>query len=374
MPTPGGSVPALVRRLRSGGVAQQLQALNALQTACKGKPEACRAAAAEGAIPLVVRLLNSSVATVAAAAAAVLLDMGGTALELRQAMLAAGTLPALVPMFGSNSEEAQASAANALMMLCHNDAEVTRAAAAAGGIPAAVQLLCSGNKTALYPSVGLLSYFSKQQSNEVGAALDADARAIPMLVRLLDPARQRDKELQTGAAGTLAATVKGSRQVALACIEAGALPRLTQLAQAAHQGLRDNSMVALCTLAAECPAEVAAERGAIPAMMQIMGSDANAGMMIQAVQSLSSAAAGSPQRSQGQAITEAGGIEALQYLRNHTSPEVREHAGRALARLGPAAAGTERVAPARRVCAAEGCVATRGLKRCARCGTVRYCR
>lgn len=370
----------LVRRLRSSDFEQQLQALDSLNAACRGGPEACQAAAAAGAIPLVVRLLRSRKPAVQATAACALHKMGECAEELLPEMRAAGALPALVALLRSSSDPAQTLAACALSTLCYRNVEATQAAAAAGGIPAAVQMLCSGSKEAVAAALGLLSSFSTRHSEEVSAAVGANARAIPRLVRLLDPARQRTAKVVSSAVSTLSVSALWSKELALACIEAGALPRLAQLAGAADEVFNPGS--ALFSLAKQCPAETAAEPSTIPALVHIMESSRGAPALIQAAQGLYCLAAGSPQRSQ--AITEAGGSTALVRLQYHANPEVRAHAGRALAELQAAAelhaaaradpAGAARMSSSRRVCAAEGCVATRGLKRCARCSAVRYCR
>ena len=78
----------LVRRLPSSSCEQQLQALSTLTAACIGRPETTsRAAAAAGAIPVLVRLLRSSSAQVQAAAANAIEVVGESAAELRPAML-----------------------------------------------------------------------------------------------------------------------------------------------------------------------------------------------------------------------------------------------------------------------------------------------
>ncbi|KAL4421203.1 hypothetical protein ABPG77_010078 [Micractinium sp. CCAP 211/92] len=272
----------LVRRLRSGNIALQIQALNTLEAVCKGSPVTSRAAASAGAIPVLVRLLRSSPSVIQATAVVSLTTLLESASELPAAVLAAGALPLLVALMRSST---------------------------------------------------------------------------------LD-----------------------SRQLALACIEAGALPHLAELAQASDTESRRNAAGALFSLASHYPAEVAAAPGVIPALVHVAGSNVDTGTLIHVVQGIRGLAAGSPQRSQ--AIVDAGGGAALLLLQSHADSGTREYAAmvltevRATAELRAAAdvrapadvaAGSPSRKPGRRVCAAEGCVATSGLKLCARCGTVRYC-
>ncbi|KAL4421200.1 hypothetical protein ABPG77_010075 [Micractinium sp. CCAP 211/92] len=179
----------------------------------------------------------------------------------------------------------------------------------------------------------------------------------------------------------------GSRQLALACIEAGALPRLAERARAVDEASHSRSVAALRSLALTCSEETAACQSVIPALVHVAGSNADASTLIDAAQGLRCLDGASPQRNQ--AIMQASGADALQLLQKHTDPGVREHAARALAQLrmtaqlqaaaltcmaaAAAACSAECVTSQHRVCAAEGCVATKGLKLCARCGTVRYC-
>ncbi|KAL4421202.1 hypothetical protein ABPG77_010077 [Micractinium sp. CCAP 211/92] len=73
---PGGGMDDLVRRLRSGSLARKLQALYTLVAVCKGNPEVSRAAAAAGAIPVLVQLLRSSQWAVQALVAGAIHDWG----------------------------------------------------------------------------------------------------------------------------------------------------------------------------------------------------------------------------------------------------------------------------------------------------------
>ncbi len=89
------------------------------------------------------------------------------------------------------------------------------------------------------------------------------------------------------------------------------------------------------------------------------------------------------------AVLAAGGDSQLQKLLCSSNVDVRQHAARALACLAAAKQPEEAAArsmaveaqpgntaqPARpaRVCAAPGCGATSGLRRCGGCGAVRYC-
>ncbi|KAL4421199.1 hypothetical protein ABPG77_010074 [Micractinium sp. CCAP 211/92] len=271
----------LVRHLRSGNIAVQLQILNSLESACKGSPVTSRAAAAAGAIPVLVRLLRSSSPRIQAVAAGAIYAMMQSAAELRSAIVAAGAVAPLVALLQSSHDGVKIAAACALDMLCIQSTEGTQEAAAAGGVPAAVQLL----------------------------------------------------------------------------------------------------------LASKCPAEVAAGSGIVPALVRVAGSSVDAGTLKYAALSFIYLAIGSPQGSQ--AIIEAGGADALLLLQKHTDSGVRGHAATAWAQLYVAAelqgaeevlaaveaavGSAERVRSQPCVCAAEGCVATKGLKLCARCGTVRYC-
>ncbi len=376
-----------MRHLRSGGIAVQLQILNLLESACKGSPVTSRAAASAGAIPVLVRLLRSSSPRIQAVSAGAIYAMMQSAAELRSAIVAAGAVAPLVALLQSSHDGVKIAAACALDMLCIQSTEGTQEAAAAGGVPAAVQLLCSGREQARIPALCLLASFLRQHSNEVCPAIEAAPRAVPRLVRLLDPARQRGKDVQACAASILA-VAHGSRQLALACIKAGALPRLAELTRAPDEDLHRKSMAALRSLASKCPAEVAAGSGIVPALVRVAGSSVDAGTLKYAALSFRYLAIGSPQGTQ--AITEAGGADALLQRQKHTDSGVREHAATAWAQLYVAAelqgaeevlaaveaavGSAERVRSQPRVCAAEGCVATKGLKLCARCGTVRYCR
>ncbi len=136
----------------------------------------------------------------------------------------AGGMDNLVRRLRSGNIALQIQALNTLEAVCKGSpvTEATRIVAAAGGVPAAVRLLCSRNKEALIPAVSLLSYLSLWHRDEVRAAIEAAPRAVPRLARLLAPGRLRGEEPQAGAAAAiLAAAALDSRQLALACIEAG---------------------------------------------------------------------------------------------------------------------------------------------------------
>ncbi len=288
----------LVRRLRSGSFALQLQASHTLGAVCKGRPETSRAAAAAGAIPVLVRLLHSSPSTVQASAANALTEMAESAAELSSAMLTAGAVPALLALLRSSSDTGPVFAANGLGVLCSQDADARGAVAAAGGITAAVQLLSSSDAGALAPAACVLALFIDRHREELGEAIAAAPRAIPRLVRLLDPAGQHGLELQGFAAVVLGIAGVSSKQLALACVEAGALPLLAELAQATDRELQGIAAIGLCSLVSQCPKEAAACRGILPALVHCFGTNGNAGALLHAAQSLGCLVAGSPQSSQ----------------------------------------------------------------------------
>lgn len=209
------------------------------------------------------------------------------------------------------SPAVRVAAATTLRWASFSSGEARDAIAAAGGIPPLVQLL--GSEAAQAPAALVLSVMAMFSTDSQQAI--AAAGAIPTLVQL---ASSDDTSVQTAAAWALHSMINDSPDNQHAVATAGGIPALVRLSRSRKKTSRDPASTALDDMrAGRWGAEVEAALGV------------------------------------GQAVPPPNGAAARPAT--------------------PAAAQPPKRQPSRRVCAASGCDATRGLRCCCACKMVRFC-
>ncbi len=349
-------IPALVRRLRSGGnrlgqlqaAKQLLDALMWTTTSGRRIPGAPQQAAfaAAGGVEAAVQLMQTGAPALQFAAVDLLTEACFENEQCAEAVLAAGGISLMLSMLRPGS-----LAAGEQLGTDHN--RVARALAyAVGAIRAAAQAA-------------------------------AEAGAIEVLAPLLHDRLQQPSRLWSSVAVALIALAKLGEQHAAGIAALGAIEALVQRLSACEvNGL----FVPITTAALGALADGSAQRtaaivraGAVPALVRCLSSQCldtqnNAAALLHAVLPVC------PQ--ERPAVIAAGGDSQLQKLLGSSRSDVCQHAAYALASL--AAAGQQEATaaqpaavaihvpeqPARpsRICAAPGFGATSGLRRCGGCG------
>ena len=381
----GVDMPALVRALRSGGsrlaqlqAAKHLAALLApplnsdvlIREACDGFKADFAAA---GGMEVAVHLLQSSTPALQQVAADLLGGPCTFSAERSAALVSAGGIPPLLSLLrpanlAVSTDGRIKSAARALACASQACPAAAAAAAECGSMEALVPLL----QAALQQRVGLsrdvaiaaaLSLTAYVQLGEGHAASLAASGAIDSLVKLLVQAAACQGSIRepgvVAVAGTLRALSAGSAQ-RTACIAAAGGVRAAVLCLSGQRQHDQAGLAESCYLLAS---------------------------MLQACPHLATS------------VVDAGGDRQLQRLLGSSNEDVRQQAESALNALGaalmqqagsaaapayaieqtaaaePAATGCLAPSPPAppRVCAALGCGALTGLKRCGGCGAVRYC-
>lgn len=335
------------------------QALLGIQNLVVGSHDGAAALQAADGIGLVVQLLFSTAAAshqVQAAAAAILTQVPIRSQERTAAAIAAGAFDALVPLLWSSTEEVRLQAAWACRNLCWGTPADVMAAAEAGCIVPLLRLLSDSSSAVQGQAAAALRNMAS--SGKRGAAALHEAGAAQKLVALLHTCGSSDgagadissdskyapdqqEDIPYTAALALANIVGyGGRAAADDAMRAsGGMLQLLQLLQTHGGECALQKAAPGLPLDADDPQSPAADAG--PATG---GSERRAGEQ-------PAAAEGAP----------AAGMKGEQ-------PAAAEAGSQ------PAAAAAVPVHPlAPKVCAAEGCGATSGLKRCGGCASVRYC-
>lgn len=368
LPAPDPSIPSLVQQLRSAD--QRRAAMQALIFTLSNQPQLAGAFVAAGGLPPCVRQLTAPGARdtdliFSARLVGILMQQDSAAwLATQRAVVASGCVPVVVRMLGSRDVEMQYAAAAVCMNLWAIDGAFSDVLAEAGAVPLLASLLSRSSSDASMP----------------------------------------DAEWMEGAAAiSLSNIAHGSPPTVEAVVAAGGIPAFVRLLGSRCPDARTSAATGLYLLARGCSEErlaALAAAGAIPALVRrVEQTREDAWRCVVAGAALSSLIQGSPERARAAAA--AGAAPALQRLLDpsHTTlkPSARDPISAALRELSevcvqhpthsqpaqppasqaPAAgagpAEPQPHPPLPRVCAAPGCNATHGLRRCGCCHAVRYC-
>ena len=398
-----GGLHALVHAMRSSrSVAVRQHAATALARLAVTGAEDRSAIAATGIVPFLVQMLyEQEAAGEAAAFALYALTAGSSDREGRQqcaAIVAAGGVPALAAALRHGTNYAPGYAAAALSNVGRQGGAFAAQIVAAGAGPSLVALLTSGDDLKQGEAAAALANLALAPQHR---AAIAEAGAVPLLVAQLSHSLT---EVQTRAACALHNLSDGEQSTLQAVLEQpGVIHGLMRLlivgSSSSSGGYSRSNTGSFSTQAVAAGALNNLAEGGLEAcqaittvglepLLQLLltGDDPNAVQLGLQVLELISA---HPQcRAE---VVAAGAVPALQHLQQSGQEDVQQRAADLLHLLtsspaepashqtataaAPAPAPPPRPArpPAPRVCAAPGCGATHGLKRCGGCGTVRYC-
>ena len=419
---PFTEIPALIQRLRSRSRVQQAAAVRTLKCLAFDSSDARQAIIAAGGVPPLMQLLRDSSSLTAlehavAALAGLALDYSSsltsevaaalplvvrllawrgpiaehsTALlsnltascqerrdfQVHDAIVAAGGVPALVPLIENGTATEQLAAVMTLANLTGVRLEAASSLVAAGGLPPLLQLLDSQHKGVPESAARVLQSVAHISGDAAGAA-----GAIPRIIQALRSSSSLI--VRKAAAGAVADIACQHSIETAALLSEGMLPPLVALLSSGDDEAQHNAAVALRNLCCEgsdsCVAVAAA--GAVPDLLACLRSG-NEAVVDHATTALNTIAAS--HGSQKKAIVAAGAISAADDALAQCQDD---EAQQALSELktclllpagvaAPASAAASPVPsrpPAPRICAAPGCGATRGLRRCGGCRAVRYC-
>lgn len=330
-----------------------------------------------------------------------------------RAFVAAGGIGAAVHLARSGSPDAQFVATRLLMYALIGDAGAAWALVAAGGVPQLVAQLRSEDWLLQSSTLLALTHAKGRDCPQFWSDIE-EAGAVPLAVRLLRR-RSSSSRLPGEAAQLLGQLARSSPSMGAAVAASGAV-------QAAVQQLRNaqdsqavlDGLATLASLAGSAPCmKAAAAAGAAAAAVQVLRSGSpeaiqpaakligtvvhthphampafNAAGGVAALEAAWRGSSGNAQQYIADALTQlrqadhgpqqqtAGTTAAGQGLQHARAGAA---AGRVTATVSAQAAsrptqlGAAQPAHPPRVCAAPGCDATSGLKRCGACRAVRYC-
>ena len=292
------------------------------------------------AVPLLARCLSEADAKVQQAAATALGNVSKSA-AVHSAVLGAGSVPLLLQCMQSSTECLALAALAAVGNLCNNDGECSRAVVAAGGVPSLLALLSSHVADVAVRVLDCLAHACP----EACVAIE-DVGGVPMLMQLVST-RAGAAE---GAACLVGRLAELSPQLRSAFQAAGAQAAIGQLLLS--YGIPDDELARMYDTVGE---ELRLERAGL-------GSPPP------------SAAAAEGAEEPAEEVEEAAAAAALPA--EPATPHAAEAAGSStpLPHQPSQPASVQIAAPnPHKICAAPGCGATRGLRLCGGCGTVRYC-
>ena len=369
-----GGVQPMVQCLSSGHEEVQWAAAFALAMLAyegSGGDAACASIAAAGGIAAAARSLGSGSAGSKQLLLELLYSLAADSPQRQRAIIEAGGVAAAAALLRSPASDVVNNAGRLLSIRLARSPEGREAIRAAGVVPALVALLDSGDSGMVEAACRTLHALvcSSRPPNatpqQVTAAIAeagmadaaAAAGAIPALVRCLRRRGLSDEALEW-AAELLAALTSGSLERSQAFVAAGGVQATLQaLERQPADGLKAIAAAVLLDLVlgrqAEAIAAADPTNAASAALEWLQGADLS------------------------QWVGDADGLqreltEALRLLA----------AARQAAQAGPSAAAATPPQPPQpprppiagpRVCAAPGCVATSGLRRCRGCHAVRYC-
>lgn len=184
-----GVIEPAVQLMFSSNPAMQVSAAAILTHITADSEERRLEAWEAGAVPAAMRVLRSSLAgppcAVVQERAAAFLRVSASTAAGAAVVRAAGAVPQLVRLLQSPCSSVRVAAARAVHALLENDPLTCSDVDAAGGLPALVQVLgsCSSNASLLAPAAGAL--WACMTSSSERAAAACRAGAVPVLVELL---------------------------------------------------------------------------------------------------------------------------------------------------------------------------------------------
>ena len=374
-----GAIGTLVTMLQSGmssgSTTIQLSAAAALRNlaACDGG--AVEVAAAGAIQPLVELLLarqGQPLDEVDAAAAGALWGFAAQGKQLGLEVAQHGGVPTLLwllerrsmfSVYGTSELIADTTlmgAAATLACVAAFDEESQAAAVAAGGVQRLAALLSHPDADVQYATADALRALLTKGSQAAKAAF-AEAQAAPAAIRLLGSPSER---VQTHAAGVLGNATGDSAANSANLLSAGAMQPLVQLLRTPGHPAHEWAAIAVGNLAVMQPeaalAAIEQAGGVMDTLQQLAADSGDEGVKKAA------------SRTMGVISSES---DALLSRQAGTAEPAGSGAGSTAAASGSESspsASQLATSPAR-VCAAPGCGATRGLKRCGGCSAVRYC-
>jgi len=280
--------------------------------------------------------------------------------EHTAAIIEAGAFDTLVPLLSSGSDEVQQFAALAFTNLAWGLNESNVAAVDAGCVPPLLRLLRSSNRLAQPEAASALRNLAASSGYWRQALLDAGAAELLVeFLRSCGSSGREQKGAAELAAQALANMVCDGEPTAVAAVvsAAGGLRQLRELLLA-HGGetVLQHAAQGLTAGWDEPASTAAAAEGAVG------GGSKRRENKQQPV--------GSKPPAAGQGTAKAAAAEVAAGAEVAAAKPAADTGGQA---AGPAAAPPAARPPAPKVCAAEGCGATRGLRRCGGCASVRYC-
>ena len=372
-----GGIPLLAQLLRDSSSAAALEHAAAVLAYLASSNGDDVAAETAGMLPILVRLLAQR-GPVAEFTAALLGFTAASSPEHAASILAAGAIPALVPLLSNGTGRETEAAATALsILICRCRIEASAAIVAAGGLTAVVQTLGSHIAGLQNNAAQML----RGMAFSHGAAVAA-AGAIPPLVAILRSSGS-SASLRSEAAWAIAKLAfEADADTSAALVAGGAVPPFVAMLSSGAEEAQHAAAAMLCNLCCNgdpsCAAVVAA--GAVPVLAACLSSP-NETVVWNAAAALAHVAAFDEA-----AVVGAGASEAAQQALARCQESVAQQALSALLEVlslppdeKPAESAAPAAAPAPsrpatpRVCAAPGCGATRGLRRCGGCTAVRYC-
>ncbi|GAB4816915.1 hypothetical protein N2152v2_003961 [Parachlorella kessleri] len=320
-----GAIPPLVRLLESDDKDTQGNAACALANLAAGNEDHETAIVSAGAIPSLVRLLESKDKDTQRYAVCAIANLAGGNADHTTAIVSAGAIPHLVRLLYSKDKDIQCYAAATLAALAAGNAEHVAAIVAAGAIPPLVRRLRSKHKGIRYEAACAIANLA----NAEHAAAIVSAGAIPSLVCLLE---RKDKDTQHPAACAIANLANGNAEHAAAIVSAGAIPSLVRLLGSKDEDVQHQAVRALTCLADENDEHNTAivSADAIPPVVQLLGSEDKDVQSPAAVLLAALTAGGADQIA---AIVSAGAIPRLLRLLDSTEAVVQGSAALAYACL-----------------------------------------
>ena len=329
-----GGIAAAVALLRtSNDAALQLYAAGLLRTLASSSDEQVPAMVDAGAFEALTGVLRRS-------SLSGVLEQVGSALcnatadgrspktaAAAMACIAAGAHTELLRQLSSGGLEAEAkqalaAATRALCMHARGKAAVVEA----GGLDVLARCLSDGSTGVQAEAAGVLMNLAYAGGKDhCAGAVASHLEALPGLAALL---KSRDEKVQACASSAIGNILLNSPESSSALVASSVLPGMVHLLQHSSDPEQLGRTVEHITMLAAREPDVHA------------------------------------------AAVAAGAIPALQRLCDSADADVSEAAAGALEKLDAGQAKQQRP---HRVCAAPGCGATRGLRRCGGCGAVRYC-
>ena len=401
-----GVIPALVQLLaQHGAVGEAAVTLLYALTTDDGAKERCAAIAAAGGIPALVSVLQSGTAGARSSAAVALGNMGCEASGLSAPIVAAGAVAPLVALLTHGNDTQQADAAAAIANLCAA-AEGRAAAMEAGALQPLAELLRSSDiisqqqavwavQNLLYNEPLAQQAFLKQPGalNSLIGLLSSGGGG-SMSSRAAHSYSSAVGEVQASACGALHNLACGGAQACERLLAAGAAQPLLQLMVCDSSECAVDSALATVKHWLRVPAHrpVLLDAGLLPALQHVQQRSGRpdarrlASAMLSALSTSATRDSGEWAASTGGTQPSAARMAALGSTADETASRPASSADAAAASVAAAPSASAPDVPkasnhlppparppAPRICAASGCGATSGQRRCGGCGTVRYC-